>query len=383
MIILDADKKYMYPEVGLMRQWFDEFNKRFFDNKLPPVEIKVIWGEKNTLGGFWRPERRINDPFRPEDCAIVFNCRFFEPEDEWRNIMVHEMVHYDVYMVYGTCVKSHGKEFKAIARRINASSEFEIDTYTRNKSFRPKPSTTDHWGDRFDEEIILGSYWQTALEDFSDEDIGVSLIEIRQPGKGFSFRTKRRYIPEIIDNMRSIRGEIEWYQVDECCQKLFLLPITTAVPSFKPEDIYHPIIDEADVFDDFGPIKWTHLGTTEFREDGVKGFKPGNRRNDFRQKFYRDAEEIGRLAADRLVKQYKEHSRWFTSTIHGTHNIKPSSGEYTIQVDSRFKPLVAMTPKRILVNPVPSDLMMEAVKEGDTEKLAREITRVILSRRDD
>lgn len=380
MKILDSDKKYFYPDEAPLNEWFNEFNERFFDGKLPSVELKVIWGAKNTLGGFRRPERKVDDPFRPEDCAIVFNCRFFESEDDWRNTMVHEMVHYYVYMVYGTYVKSHGKEFKAVAKRINASSEFEIDTYSRNKSFRPKPSITDHWGERFDEEIIIGNYFQTALEDFSDEDIGVGRIEIRQPGKGFSFRTKRRYIPEIIDNMRNNRGEIEWYQVDECCQKLFLLPITTAVPSFKPEDIFRPFVDEADLFDDFGPIKWTHLGTTEFREDGVQGYTYGHRKEDFRQKYFRDANEIGRLAAEILVKRYIEHPRWFTSTVHGTYTAKPSCGEYTIQVDSRFKPLVAMTSKKILINPVHSDIMMDDIKNGRTALLANEISRVILSR---
>lgn len=381
MRIIDTDKKYFFPDEAPLKEWFDEFNERFFENQLPPVELKVIWGKKNTLGGFRRPERKVDDPSRPEDCAIVFNCRFFESEDDWRNTMIHEMVHYYVYMIYGTYVKSHGKEFKAVAKRINSSSEFEIDTYSRNRSFRPQPSITDHWGDRFDEEIILGSYWQTALEDLSDEEIpDVGVVEIRQPGKGFSFRTKRRYIPEIIDNMRNIRGEIEWYQVEECCQKMFLLPITTAVPSYKPEDIYHSIIDEADVFDDFGPIKWTLLGTTEFRDDGVQGYTYGQRKEDFRQKYFRDAIGIGKCAAEILIKRYNEHPSWYTSTVHGTYTAKPSCGEYTIQVDSRFKPLVAMTLKKILINPVHSEIMMDDIKNGRTELLANEISRVILSR---
>ena len=382
MKILDSGKKYFYPDEAPLKEWFDEFNERFFENKLPPVELKVYWGHKHTLGGFSRPERKVDDPFCPEDCAILFNCRFFDSEYEWKNTMIHEMVHYKVYMEYGTSVKSHGKEFKAIAKRINASSEFLIDTYSRAKSFRPKPSITEHWGEKFDQEVILGSYFETALEDLTEEeDFEACIIEIRQPGKGFSFRTKRRYIPEIIDNMRNIRGEIEWYQVDECCQKLFLLPITTAVPSFKAEDSYHSIIDEADLSDDFGPIKWTNLGLTEFRDDGVQGFTFGQRKEEFRQKYFRDANEIGHKAAEILVKRYVEHPRWYTSTVHGTYDVKPACGEYTIQVDSRFKPLVAMTPKKILINPVHSDVMMDHIKNGKTESLANEIARVILSRR--
>ena len=381
MKIIDADKRYMYPDEAPLKEWFDEFNERFFENKLPLVELKVIWGQKNTLGGFRRPERRVDDPFRPEDCSIVFNCRYFESEDDWRNTMVHEMVHYYVDMVYGTYVKSHGKEFKAVAKRINASSEFEIGTYSRNKSFRPKPSVTDHWGEKFDKEVILGSYHETFIEDFEDEDTHeIIQIDICKWDHSFSFRTKRRYIPEIIDNLRNVRGNIEWFQVDECCQKLFLLPLTTAVPSFKPEEIYDSFVDEEDLLNDFGPIKWTHLGTTEFIDDSVQGYNPGQRKEDFRQKYFRDAKEIGQLAAEMLVKRYIEHPRWYTSTVHGTYTAKPSCGEYTIQVDSRFKPLVAMTPKKILINPVHSNIMMDNIKNGRTDLLANEISRVILSR---
>ena len=393
MKIIDADKRYFYPNEAPLAEWFNEFNERFFEKQLPPLELKVVWGSKNTLGGFRRPERKIDDPFKPEDCSIVLNCRYFESEDEWRNTILHEMVHYYVFMVYGTCVKSHGKEFKTIAKRINASSEFVIDTYSRNKSFRPKPSITDNWGSHFEEEIILGSYIETRTKDYSDEldeildELGEDkthepfLIEVGNYSHSFSFRTKRRYIPEIIDNLRNVRGEIKWFQVDECCQKLFLLPITTAVPSFKSEDTYRAFADEADLFDDFGPIKWTLLGTTEFREDSVQGFVPGQRKEEFRQQYFRDAKEIGKLAAEMLVKRYLEHPRWYKTSIHGTYNVKPSCGDYAILVDSRFNPLVAMTPKKILINPVHSEIMMDHIKNGDTDSLAHEITRVIESRR--
>lgn len=381
MRIIDADKKYMYPDEELMKEWFNEFNKRFFEGKLPLIRLYVGYGQKHMLGFFHDPGEKKPTGFYPEECYISLNARFFRPEDEWRNTMVHEMVHYFVYMKYGKALMGHRKEFKAEAKRINAISEFNIDTYSRGKFFRPKPSVTDHWGEKFDKEVILGSYHETFIEDFEDEDTHeLFKIERCDSNHRFSFRTKRRYIPEIIDNMRNVRGNIQWFQVDECCQKLFLLPLTTAVPSFKPEDIYDSFVDEEDLLNDFGPIKWTHLGTTEFIDDSVQGYTPGQRKEEFRQQYFRDAKEIGQLAADMLIKRYVEHPRWYTSTVHGTYTAKPSCGEYTIQVDSRFNPLVAMTPKRILINPVHSDIMMDYIKNGRAELLANEISRVILSR---
>ena len=381
MKILDADKKYMYPDVEHMKEWFDEFNARFWDNELPPISLYARWVGKHTLGAFHDPTKQFPTGFYPDKCDITLNDWFFDTEDEWRDIMVHEMVHYFVYMKYGKTSMGHGKEFKAEAKRINGISEFNIQTYVRTRTFRPKPSVTDHWGEIFDKEVILGSYHETFIDDFEDEDTHeIFKIERCDFNHRFSFRTQRRYIPEIIDNMRNVRGNIEWFQVDECCQKLFLLPLTTAVPSFKPEDIYDSFVDEEDLLNDFGPIKWTHLGTTEFIDDSVQGYTPGQRKEEFRQQYFRDAKEIGQLAADMLIKRYVEHPRWYTSTVHGTYTAKPSCGEYTIQVDSRFNPLVAMTPKRILINPVHSDIMMDYIKNGRAELLANEISRVILSR---
>ena len=47
MRIIDADKKYMYPDEELMKEWFNEFNKRFFEGKLPLYGY--MWGmDKNT-----------------------------------------------------------------------------------------------------------------------------------------------------------------------------------------------------------------------------------------------------------------------------------------------------------------------------------------------
>ena len=381
MKIIDADKKYMFPDVEHMKQWFDEFNARFFESKLPPIKLCAGWVGKNTLGAFHDPTKHFPTGFYPEKCHITLNDWFFDTEDEWRDIMVHEMVHYYVYMKYGKTAQGHGKEFKAEAKRINEMSEFNIQTYVKTRTFRPKPSITDHWGQIFDNEVILGSYHETFIEDYEDEDTyEIFKIERCDFNHRFSFRTMRRYIPEIIDNMRNVRGNIKWFQVDECCQKLFLLPITTAVPSFKPEDTYDSFVDEEDLLNDFGPIKWTHLGTTEFIDDSVQGYAPGQRKEEFRQQYFRDAKEIGQLAAEMLIKRYVEHPRWYTSTVHGTYKAKPSCGEYSILVDSRFKPLVAMTPKKILINPVHSDIMMDNIKNGRTELLANEISRVILSR---
>lgn len=48
MKILDADKKYMYPDVEHMKEWFDKFNARFWDNELPHISLYARWAGKHT-----------------------------------------------------------------------------------------------------------------------------------------------------------------------------------------------------------------------------------------------------------------------------------------------------------------------------------------------
>ena len=80
MKILDADKTYMYPDVEHMKLWFDEFNARFFNKELPPIELRTGYrgtGKKHSLGFFRNPGTECPTGFHPEKCFISLNSTFF------------------------------------------------------------------------------------------------------------------------------------------------------------------------------------------------------------------------------------------------------------------------------------------------------------------
>ena len=391
MKILDPDKRYMFPDEQLMKEWFDEFNHRFFENRLEPIELKMWYLRKRTHGEFCYPPPSRCPGFHPDKCHIRLNGRFFDSEDEWRNTLLHEMVHYATYKQTDGKDFGHGRAFKSIAKSINEVSEFEITTHYQGRKFRASWDQVKNWERQRQHDFVIGHFTQLWVEDFVDEDTN-EIIKIDRVSSSATFKTTKAYIPEIIDNLSSVKGEIRWFEVTGCCQKLALLRGVNYTPDYREEYLaksgwFEEDIKEGKMIDDeygpvseFGPIECRFLGTSSFEDGEIAGYGAVKLRSSFRNKYFQDAEEIGKLAAERLASLYKKTPQWFKTSHHGTYGIKPSDGNYTIEVDSRFIALVAMTPKKIQINPVRSDFMMEFVRQGNTESLAKEITRVILNR---
>ena len=390
--ILDAEKRYMFPDEGLMKEWYDEFNRRFFDAKLERIGLKVGYLQKRTHGQFYSPDQDSHPGFHPVMCTITLNCRYFNSEDEWRTVFLHEMVHFAAYKQTEGRDFGHGKTFKRIAKRINETSEFKIETYYHGRVFRPRWEDVRDWEKQRCRDFIIGSFSKKSFEDYVDEDTNeVFNIDICTPVA--TFKTTRAFLPEIIDNLSSVRGKIKWFEVTACCQRLALIRNVRYTPDFNNECLCNNSWYEEDIEDgimaaeedspvkEFGPIECSLLGTTQFEDGKAEGYGVAPLQSSFRQKYFQDAGEIGKLAAERLVDVYRETPRWYETTHHATLSVTPPGGGYTIEVDSRFIALAAMTPKKIQINPIWSDTMMESVRKGDSEALASEITRVILCRR--
>lgn len=388
MKILDPDKKYMFPDEESMKKWFDAFNHRFFDDTLEPIELKSEYLPKRTHGTFSSPRQTRFPGFHPEQCRISLNGRIFDSEDEWRNILLHEMVHYATYKQTDGRERGHGKTFKKIARRIGETSEFKIGTYHQGRAFLLEWEQVQHWEKQRERDFIIGSFCQTWIEDFVDDDTD-EVIKIERYSLSATFKTTKAYMPEIIENLSRVRGFIRWFEVTACCQRLALLRRVNYTPDYHEEYLgssgwYEEDIkdgkmkeDEYGPVNEFGPIECRFLGTTSFQDGKITGYGAGSLRSSFREQYYEDAEEIGKMTAEKLVDLYKKSPQWFKTSHHGTHKMKPTKGNYTIETDSRFIALVAMTPKKIQINPVRSDRMMEYVRAGDRESLAAEITRVV------
>ena len=392
MIILDANKKYMFPDEENMGKWYDEFNHRFFEGKLEPIGLSVEHRLPKRIHGFFHsPSQNSSPGFQPEECSISLNGRYFDSEDRWRTVFLHEMVHYVVYKQSDGKVSGHGKEFKRIAARINKNSEFRIETHIDGRSFQPKWKEIENWEQQRQRDFIIGHFVQTRVEDYIDEDTN-EVIKIDCLSSSATFKTTRAYMSEITDNLSSVRGSVTWFEVTACCQKLALIRRVNYTPDYREEYLCNHgwfedeikdgimINDEYGPVGEFGPIECRLLGTTDFIDGRIEGYVGEKLRSSFREQYFKDSEEIGKLAAEKLVSLYHRTPQWYKTSHHGTYEMKPSNGDYSIEMDSRFIALAAMTPKKIQINPVRSDTMMDYVRKGDSESLAREITEVIKSR---
>ena len=383
MRILDPKVKYMFPDEGLMAQWFDEFNRRFFDGELEPIELRAVYSRKRNLGFFSAPRRDRCPGYHPERCLIGLNSRFFDKEEEWRNTILHEMVHYAVYKQTDGEQRGHGAEFKRIAARINNSSEFKIETYSPGRSFRPQRKEVENWEKRRCREFIVGSAFSLWIEDFEDED---EVIQIKRRNPIATFKTTKAYAREVIDNLREDWVEINWFEVTACRQQLALVKGVSYTPDYHEEysfrnDWYEEDIKKGKMTggprEEFGPIECRFLGTTEIKDGAISGFGAGPLKSTFRCKYFRDADWIGEWAAEKLIAIYEETPQWYRTTHHGMYRTKSPGGDYSVELDSRFVAMVAMTPQRIQINPVRSEEMMELIRNGDKDSLRQEITKKI------
>jgi predicted SprT family Zn-dependent metalloprotease len=83
-------------------QLFDELNLKYFDNILPPIELKFSNRLKTTGGQYFREPKKV----------IQISTRYFEhgnPWDEIRDTLGHEMIHY--WLDYQNKPCGHTKEF--------------------------------------------------------------------------------------------------------------------------------------------------------------------------------------------------------------------------------------------------------------------------------
>ena len=108
---------------------FNIYNKQYFNGVLPIPEFKVIH-KKNTFGKFecrvgWR---NISLP------VIMVTDKYNFTEDQLRDILLHEMIHYYLAYTRKDRIVTHGKAFKNMMNDFNLNEGTNIQiTYNKNE----------------------------------------------------------------------------------------------------------------------------------------------------------------------------------------------------------------------------------------------------------
>ena len=122
----------MIADYNTMPHMFWECNRLYFDNQLRTPKFDLLHSY-NRVGKF---EYRLGEQkknIKKRHMVILISDYFDFDEETFRNIMVHEMIHYYLYLngegncsafrfflrLFGFKSSDHGPEFMAMAQKLN------------------------------------------------------------------------------------------------------------------------------------------------------------------------------------------------------------------------------------------------------------------------
>ena len=138
----------MIADYNTMPRIFWECNRLYFDQSLPTPRFGMM-KKLNTLARFeYQNNKKGEAPIKRQ--IILFSEYYDFDEETFKNLMVHEMIHY--YLAWNG-VKTeldHGKEFMAIANELNekyglnVTKTLDASSFTRTEQ-APKAKSFWQW----------------------------------------------------------------------------------------------------------------------------------------------------------------------------------------------------------------------------------------------
>ena len=125
----------MIADLNNMPHMFWECNRLYFNHKLPTPKFDVMHTYRK-LGKFayrWGEKKK---PFKKRFMVILMSDYFDFDEETFRNIMVHEMIHYYLAWNRIKTKKDHGKEFMEIAQDLNVKYGLNVTKTLDASSFQ-------------------------------------------------------------------------------------------------------------------------------------------------------------------------------------------------------------------------------------------------------
>ena len=146
----------MIADYNTMPHMFWECNRLYFDHQLRTPKFGLMHSYR-TLGKFAYQWGEMNKPVKKRHMAILMSDYFDFDEETFRNIMVHEMIHYYLYLndpsecsafshflrLFGFKSSDHGPEFMAMAQKLNEQYGLNI-TVTYDASSIPLAPNAPH-----------------------------------------------------------------------------------------------------------------------------------------------------------------------------------------------------------------------------------------------
>lgn len=127
----------MIATIPFLEKRFETFNRDCFGDSLLPLPIKLSRATRSLGACTYKKQRRPFGKTVFSDFCIRISTRFDLPENELEDILLHEMIHYEILSKQMHDTSSHGRLFRSRMNEIN-------ERFGRNitVSHRMTPQTT-------------------------------------------------------------------------------------------------------------------------------------------------------------------------------------------------------------------------------------------------
>jgi hypothetical protein len=119
--------------IEILQRKFEEYNGVYFDYALPWPEFGLL--KSYMTCGYFSCKKLVGKR-RMRGQRIEVTCYFDWDEEELKNVILHEMIHYYLGYKHIDNSLSHGEEFMKMANEFNEKYNLKISVTTDCHNFR-------------------------------------------------------------------------------------------------------------------------------------------------------------------------------------------------------------------------------------------------------
>jgi len=112
----------MIATLPFLQKRFDTFNRDFFGASLPPVPLKLSRAFRSLGSCTYKKRRKLFGGVEYYDFCIRVSTKFDLPENELEDILLHEMIHYEILVNQRRDSSAHGRLFRGRMKELNEKS---------------------------------------------------------------------------------------------------------------------------------------------------------------------------------------------------------------------------------------------------------------------
>ena len=124
----------MIATLPFLEKRFETFNHACFGGALPPVPLKLSRAVRSLGSCTYKKRRPLFGKMQFYDFCIHVSTRYDLPEETIEDILLHEMIHYEILVNQRRDTSAHGRLFRARMEEIN-------QTYGRHISVSHRHAT--------------------------------------------------------------------------------------------------------------------------------------------------------------------------------------------------------------------------------------------------